>query len=209
MTEQDDRPVTPDDTAASAETQNTDTAASTDQPNRIPLERFNEVNERRKQAEERLAALERAESERQQQAAIARGEHEQVIAQLRADLDAANAQLETGQSYRDALMASVQKRVESIPEARRSLVPGFDDPVKLADWLDNNQHLLVTPTPPPTGAGLTGDRKPASMKLTPEQQKMARMFGMTDEEYAKGLLGAETDRAARDTLPPDITNTGG
>lgn len=201
-----DNPATPEDTAdPSAETQNTDTAAGEAQENRVPQSRFREVVQQKNDLATRLAELETREKEREQQESIAQGKHEDVIAELREELKATRATLEASQGYRDALMASVQKRVESIPETQRSLVPGFEDPVKLADWLDSNQHLLTSPAPPPTDAGVSGDRAPKQTKLTPEEQKTARIFGMTDEEYLRGKLGAEADVAARENLPPNLT----
>ena len=53
----------------------------------------------------------------------------------------------------DAITAQTQaanaRRIEAIPENMRSLVPAYDDPLKVAEWLDANAAILSKPAAPP------------------------------------------------------------
>ncbi len=60
---------------------------------------------------------------------------------------------DTLQERLDALIAQAQaaneRRVAAIPEGMRSLVPDYDDPLKVAAWLDANSAVFQKPQAPP------------------------------------------------------------
>lgn len=91
----------------------------------------------------------------------------------------------------ETLRASNAKRIESIPEAMRSLVPEYEDPTKVAAWLDANAGVLTTPSMPSLDAGAGGDkpRVASEPKLTDAEIEMARKMGISPEDYAKYKIG--------------------
>jgi hypothetical protein len=59
----------------------------------------------------------------------------------------------------EAVRARNEKRIGAIPESMRPLVPDYEDPLKLADWLEANQAMLGKPLAPTLdgGAGQGGN----------------------------------------------------
>ncbi len=199
MSEQDattpDEEITEQDDSADSSAETEKPAPPAKQENMIPQSRLKEVVDERNELTKRLEKLEATEQTRLDAERIAEGKHEEVIVDLRKQLTESNAKLDAANGFRAALAASVQTRIDAIPESQRSLVPEFEDPVKLGQWLDTNAHLLTTPTPPPTDAGVSGDRVAKDAKLTPAEQAIARKFSMTDDQYRQGKLGADADAA--------------
>lgn len=86
------------------------------------------------------------------------------------------------------LKTSNAKRIESIPENMRPLVPEYDDPSKLAAWLDANAALLsIKPQAPNiNGAAGSGQRPGAvPMVLSDDEIEVAKKMGLTPEQYAE------------------------
>ncbi len=148
----------------------------------VSMERFREANERMKTAEAALQELSAAKTEREQKEALERGEHETVITSLTQERDTLKSDLEAATSYKAALQESLEKRIAAIPEAMRSLVPKFDDPVELSEWLDANQHLLNARTAPDTNAGETGDST-KSNKLSKDEMRWAKAVGIEPTRF--------------------------
>lgn len=145
---------------------------------------------RKEAASYRVAAkAKEAELARAEEAKLAEQQKWQELATLR---EQQLAELKPERERREALETfvkdAVSKRIEALPEAYRTLVPEYDDPVKTLAWLDANAGKLVTPRPPALDAGVRGDSAPSTAALTPEQQTLARKFGLSDEQYAKSLL---------------------
>jgi seryl-tRNA synthetase len=166
----------------SAATENTETSE-----HRIPKSRFDEVNNERKELKEQLAKLKSKEQEREQQLKLEQGQHADVISEQRTQIEKLNEQLATLQSARDALEKSVRARIDALPAEWHDAVPDFDDPAKTLQWLDTVAHKLTRPSAPNTNAGAMSDKTKSSTKLTAEQRDMAKLFGLTDEQYAAGL----------------------
>lgn len=147
-------------------------------PQNVPYERFREVNEAKKAAEERLQKLLDAEKERELEAAKKRGDFETIINDLKPKAERADNLEATLKKYLDG-------EISTVPEQYRGLIPGGDVTMQL-EWIRQAkaQGLFGKPTPPPTDAGASGDPKPV-IKLSDYEREMARIAGMTDEEYAK------------------------
>lgn len=176
-------PATPAATPAGA--QNTDDQ----QPKPVPYDRFKEVNDAKKALQDKLDAIERQQQEAAQADALKKGEFEKVIADLEPKAKRAGELEATLKTYLD-------KEIEGIPEAMRDLIPAGDVTAQLTWIIQAKAKNLFNRTPAPgTDAGETGDRKPPALKLTPLQEQMAQMAGMTAEQYAKRLIerGASPD----------------
>lgn len=142
---------------------------------------------RKEAAAYRVAAkAKEAELARAEEAKLAEQQKWQELATLR---EQQLAELKPERERREALETfvkdAVTKRIEALPEAYRTLVPEYDDPVKTLAWLDANAGKLVTPRPPALDAGVRGDSGLALPKLTEVEQQLARMAGMTDQQYAE------------------------
>lgn len=78
----------------------------------------------------------------------------------------------------DALLqgikASNESRVAKVPADLKGLIPDYDDPVKLSEWLDANLDKLTRPLAPNLGNGAgSGERQSVPPTVTPEQQRQA------------------------------------
>jgi len=101
-------------------------------------------------------------------------------------------ELEDVSKYRDMYEAmldgvdnSNKRRIESIPQDMRTLVPELD-PVALAQWLDANEVLLKKPTAPNLSAAAgNNDRPGTQVILSDEELDIARKLGVSAEEYKK------------------------
>lgn len=88
--------------------------------------------------------------------------------------------------FEEALLATLTKRLDALPDMWRSVVPDFGDPVKTMEWIDANADKFQTPKFPniDAGAGNTPSPKGAP-KLTALEMEIAKSFNMSPEEYVK------------------------
>jgi len=187
-------PSQPDSSAATEKTGSQD--KETGREGYIPRDRFDEVYRQAQETQRQLDKLLKVESERQEAEKLARGEHEDVIAELRPKAELADRLLAEAE-------ASLKDELDKVPENLRVLVPEGDALAQLA-WIRNAREAGVfkPPTPPDTDAGKTGDRQ-EKLELTPAQRQMARNFGYTDQQFAAGLANnvflEEDGEGGRDT----------
>ena len=91
----------------------------------------------------------------------------------------------------DAITAQAQaaneRRVAAIPDAMQSLVPEYDDPLKLAEWLDANAAVFSRPTPPPLAGRAGGNGTPATVS-DDEVRDFATRMGIRPENVDRALL---------------------
>jgi multidrug efflux pump subunit AcrA (membrane-fusion protein) len=174
-------------------TESTPAEAKNTEQHMIPKSRFDEVNEARKQLQAQIDELTAQQAAQREQELAEQNRYKELFedAQQRlAQLDSLNEQ---ATRYQEALQATNKARLERIPEARRTLVPDYDDPVKLGAWLDANEALLIDPgkpTPPPAdgSAGSSGSTDapglPAGVQTLTD---IARQHGYTvnSERIAK------------------------
>lgn len=104
------------------------------------------------------------------------------------------AELEPYQERYDGMITAVAesntKRVASIPETMRQLVPDFEDPLKLAGWLDANSQLLTKPVAPTVNGSAGSIVRPGDAEqLSAEELAVARKMGLTAQEYQKEKRG--------------------
>lgn len=157
----------------------TPAAAQNSEQHMIPKSRFDEVNQRAKEAEARLAELQ-ANAEKAKQAQMEeQQQYRELYEQAQAKLAEMSTFQETATKYQQALQATNEARLARIPEAQRALVPDYDDPVKLGAWLDNAESLLTAPakpTPPKADGGAGVSKPPTDEDKLTESQLTLRQL---------------------------------
>ena len=89
------------------------------------------------------------------------GEYKSLYESVKAKADAADALQERLDAITAQAQAANERRIAAIPEHMRSLVPEYDDPLKVAAWLDANAAVFSRPTPPPLDGRAGGNGTPA------------------------------------------------
>jgi multidrug efflux pump subunit AcrA (membrane-fusion protein) len=89
------------------------------------------------------------------------GEYRTLYESVKAKADAADALQERLDAITAQAQAANERRIAAIPDTMRSLVPEYDDPLKLAAWLDANAAVFSRPTPPPLDGRAGGNGTPA------------------------------------------------
>jgi multidrug efflux pump subunit AcrA (membrane-fusion protein) len=89
------------------------------------------------------------------------GEYRTLYESVKAKADAADALQERLDAITAQAQAANERRIAAIPDHMRSLVPEYDDPLKLAAWLDANAAVFSRPTPPPLDGRAGGNGTPA------------------------------------------------
>lgn len=158
----------------------------------LPADIQEYIRQLRKEAESAKDKA-KAEKERLQQEAsnaektrLAEQQEWQKLAErLQAEQEALKPKLSEAETYRAAVDSTVKARIAALPAQFRNLVPDFDNPLKTMQWLDANASILQTPAAPQLDAGAQGDASKALPRLTPEEQQLASMAGMTAQQFAE------------------------
>jgi len=147
------------------------------------------VRQLRQEAAEWRTKLREMEAERKR-AEEARLQEEQKWKELAEKRAQELAELQPVQKRLDTMLATLQesnkRRIEQVPEQYRSMIPEYDDPAKLAAWLDANAQLLQLPNAPTLNGGAGQDKARApKVVLTDEELEVAKKMGIPAEEYAR------------------------
>lgn len=121
------------------------------------------------------------------------GQFKTLAEQLKAEKADLEPYKERTEALEKTIRESNERRIEGIPEQFKGLVPTDYSPEKLATWLDTNADALSTPKAPNLDDGKGGDGK-APAKLSEEEKQMARLTGVSEEDYAKQKARIEAMR---------------
>ena len=91
------------------------------------------------------------------------GEYRTLYESVKAKADAADALQERLDAITAQAQAANERRIAAIPDHMRSLVPEYDDALKLAAWLDANAAVFSRPAPPPLDGRAGGNGTPATV----------------------------------------------
>ena len=108
-----------------------------------------------------LRQTQRAKTEAETAAMAEQGKYKELYQSVKAKADAADALQERLDALMTQAQAANERRINAIPEQMRSLVPEYDDPLKLAAWLDANAAVFSRPAPPPLDGRAGGNGTPA------------------------------------------------
>lgn len=101
------------------------------------------------------------------------------------ELESMSQYKERYESMLEGITNSNERRIESIPQDMRSLVPDIE-PIGLAQWLDANEALLKKPAAPNLSATAgNNDRPGTQVVLSDEELAIARKLGVSEEDYKK------------------------
>ena len=91
------------------------------------------------------------------------GEYRSLYEAIKPKADAADALQERLDAITAQAQSANERRIAAIPEHMRSLVPEYDDALKLAAWLDANAAVFSRPAPPPLDGRAGGNGTPATV----------------------------------------------
>lgn len=151
----------------------------------VPLTRLNEVIERARKAEERLAQIEAEAKANTEKTLAEQNKYKELYDGRAADLAKAQAEAAKVTHYEATLTAVLAAQIEGIPEDKRQLVPTELPISQQLAWISRNAAILKAPAAFDIGAGRQGGGQSKSVNLTAEEHAVAVAFGMSDAEYAK------------------------
>jgi len=150
------------------------------------------IRELRSEAKTRRLAnkeLQEAQRAKDQEALVQQGEYKTLAEELTAEVIELRPIKDNYLARIELDKVSNQVRIDEISETLRSVIPTDYAPDKLATWLDVNASKLQLPSAPDidagAGSGSSGRAKP--ILLSPEQKARAKMFNMTEEQFAAQL----------------------
>ena len=150
----------------------------------IPKQRFDEVNEKRKALETRLAEMEKANKEAEEKRLIEKEDFKKLYEDTRGELESLRPKAAVAEESEKTLRSVLDAQVAELPESVRDMVPDGTTSYKL-EWLAKHKAKLMKPAPYDIGAGRTGGGAPDMVTLTPEEMEVAKRFGIKPEDYAK------------------------
>ena len=121
------------------------------------------------------------------------GEYKSLYESVKAKADAADALQERLDAITAQAQAANERRINAIPEHMRSLVPEYDDALKLAAWLDANAAVFSRPTPPPLDGRAGGNGTPA-MVTDDEVNEYAARWGLNPQHIDRAKLAKVAKR---------------
>lgn len=121
-----------------------------------------------REAEARIAAADKAKSDAEAAALADQGKYKELYDQAAPKL----AEYDALKAAHDALIEQVraanEKRIAAIPEGMRSLVPEYDDPQRLAAWLEANSAVFAK-SPAPNLDGRAGGNGNGAAAVSDEE----------------------------------------
>lgn len=167
----------------------------TDKSKFIPRERFDEVNNRMKEAEAQLAQINADKAKQAEAEAIKKGEHEKVIQTKQTELDAYKAK----EAEWETKTASMQKFVDAKFEAIKAdhgedvlnkikTLIGSEDPWVILEKIDEFVALIGTNTRPSGGQPLGAGGGKADLEVLQEKiNKGERLTPLEEKKYYEEL----------------------
>ena len=111
----------------------------------------------------KLRQTEKAKTDAETAAMAEQGKYKELYEAVRAKADERDALQERLDAITAQAQAANERRINAIPEHMRSLVPEYDDALKLAAWLDANAAVFSRPAPPPLDGRAGGNGTPATV----------------------------------------------
>jgi len=179
----------PEETEVEEITENVQKEASTEtvksEAHMIPKTRFDEINQKYKDAEKRYRALEKAAQEAEEKRLKEAEDYKALYEQAQARIAELQPKAESAETAHATLKEVLAAQIETIPENRRSLVPEALSTEQQLAWIAKNRSLLAKAQPFNIGAGAKGGSGENVVDLSNEDLAIAKKIGMSTEDYAK------------------------
>lgn len=138
-------------TTATETTPESEAGQTKKEDNSIPYERFKEVNDRMKTAEQELAKYKEAETKKAEEEAIKKGEYEKILTEKNQEIEALRKEQETWKSRETVIterntqrMADLEKKFGDKWNDVKILVDDITDPFILSSKLDSLDKMSAT-----------------------------------------------------------------
>ena len=135
----------------------------------------------------KLRQTEKAKTDAETAAMAEQGKYKELYEAVRAKADERDALQERLDAITAQAQAANERRINAIPEHMRSLVPEYDDPLKVAAWLDANAAVFSRPTPPPLD-GRAGGNGTAAIVTEDEVNEYAARWGIDPRHIDRAKL---------------------
>jgi hypothetical protein len=124
-------------------------------------QRIKELNAENLRLRKQSDAAAKAKTDAEAAVMAEQGKFKELYQSAKAKADAADALQERLDAITAQAQAANERRIAAIPDHMRSLVPEYDDALKLAAWLDANAAVFSRPAPPPLDGRAGGNGTPA------------------------------------------------
>jgi hypothetical protein len=153
----------------------------------IAEQRIKELNAENLRLRKQSDAAAKAKTDAEAAVMAEQGKFKELYQSVKAKADAADALQERLDAITAQAQAANERRINAIPENMRSLVPEYDDALKLAAWLDANAAVFSRPTPPPLDGRAGGNGTPA-MVTEDEVNEYAARWGLDARHIDRAQL---------------------
>jgi len=150
-------------------------------------QRIKELNAENLRLRKQADAAAKAKTDAEAAVMAEQGKFKELYQSAKAKADAADALQERLDALMTQAQAANERRINAIPEQMRTLVPEYDDPLKLAAWLDANAAVFSRPAPPPMDGRAGGNGTPATV-TDAEVLDFANRMGVRPEHVDRSLL---------------------
>jgi len=150
-------------------------------------QRIKELNAENLRLRKQSDAAAKAKTDAEAAVMAEQGKFKELYQSAKAKADAADALQERLDAITAQAQSANERRVAAIPDAMKSLVPEYDDPLKLAAWLDANAAVFSRPAPPPMDGRAGGNGTPATV-TDAEVLDFANRMGVRPEHVDRSLL---------------------
>lgn len=173
----------------STEAQTTPSQAQNSE-NLVPQSRFTEVINERNALKERLEKLEQSQRQAEENILLEQKRYQELYEKTLKEIEPLKQSATQAERLQLALKARNERQIAQVPEEIRSIIPDYDDPVKLDEWLTTNLPLLLDKQKPKApsangGAGGGGSSEASGKALSANTQAVAdiaKQFGYTINE---------------------------
>jgi len=150
-------------------------------------QRIKELNAENLRLRKQADAAAKAKTDAEAAVMAEQGKFKELYQSAKAKADAADALQERLDAITAQAQAANERRIAAIPEHMRSLVPEYDDPLKLAAWLDANAVVFSRPAPPPLDGRAGGNGTPATA-TEEEVREYAARWGLDARHIDRAQL---------------------
>ena len=135
----------------------------------------------------KLRQTEKAKTDAEAAVMAEQGKFKELYQSAKAKADAADALQERLDAITAQAQAANERRIAAIPDAMKSLVPEYDDPLRLAAWLDANAAVFSRPIAPPLDGRAGGSGAPPTV-TDAEVLDFATRMGIRPEHVDRAVL---------------------